>query len=117
MADQHGLARGRVEGQGKKSMDNKLIAQRNDPAMIGSSAYTVEKPETNNKKSELREALEGVGGLAVWVALGLIFGKPVWIVFAVLVVGGCVVEIVKAVWERCTEGTPVGLVKVNRNGK
>jgi len=98
-------------------MDNKLMARRNDAAMIGSSAYTVEKPETNNKKSQLREALEVVGGLAIWVALGLIFGKMVWIVFSVLLVGGCLWEFVKAVWERCTEGSPVGLVKVNRNGK
>ena len=102
-------------------MNNKLIARRNDASMIGSSAYTVEKPAEKNKKSALMEALGFVGGIAVWVALGLIFGKPVWIVFAVLIVGGfacgCVSEVVKAVWERCTEGKPVGLVKVNGNGK
>jgi hypothetical protein len=98
-------------------MDNKQIARKNDAAMVVASAYTVEKPETKNKKSQLREALEGVGGLAIWVALGLIFGKPVWITFSVLLVGGCLWEFVKAVWERCTEGRPVGLVKVNRNGK
>jgi len=102
-------------------MDNKLIARRNDAAMVVPSAHTVERPETKNKKSALMEALEVVGGLAIWLALGLIFGKPVWIVFAVLVVGGfvcgCVREVVRAVWEHFTEGKPVGLVKVNTNGK
>ena len=100
-------------------MDNKIIARKNDTAMVAPLPYTVEKPETNNKKKS--EVLELIGGGAIWLALGLIFGKPVWIGLAVLLGGGfvcCFVwEIVKAVWERCTEGKPVGLVKVNTNGK
>jgi len=104
-------------------MDNKLIARKNDTAMVAPLPYTVEKPETNNKKKS--EVMELIGGGAIWLALGLIFGKPVWIGLAVLLVGGFVCglvarfvwEFIKDVWQLCTEGKPVGLVKVNTNGK